>query len=101
MTEVNLMIVAGEPSGDAHAAALVKGLQQSVNADTTLGLFGAAGPLMREAGVEPLVHSDELSIIGLVEIGRALPKFWQAFKTLKHAALTRNPRAVILVDWPD
>ena len=41
------MIVAGEPSGDAHAAALVKALRD--NAD--LDLFGATGPLMRDAGV--------------------------------------------------
>jgi lipid-A-disaccharide synthase len=101
MTELSLMIVAGEPSGDAHAASLVHALRQSINADTTLKIFGAAGPLMRDAGVEPVVYSDELAILGLLEIGRALPKFWRAFKTLKQAALVRKPQAVILVDWPD
>lgn len=93
------MIVAGEPSGDAHASALVKALHEA--SDQPLKFFGATGPLMRAAGVESVVNSDELAILGLLEIGRALPKFWRAYKTLKLAAMARRPDAVILVDWPD
>lgn len=94
------MIVAGEPSGDAHAAALVDALR---NAEPNSGLefFGATGPLMRAAGVESVVQSDQLAILGLVEIGAALPKFWRAYRALKQAALERKADAVILVDWPD
>src|SRR4029079_14589875 len=66
-----------------------------------LEFFGATGPLMRSAGVESVVNTDALSIMGLVEIGSALPKFWRAFKLLKPAALERKPDAGILVDWPD
>lgn len=96
----SLMIVAGEPSGDAHAAALVRALREAAPA-VLFKVFGATGPLLRAAGVESVVNSDDLSILGLLEIGRALPKFWRAFKELKRAALERNPDAVILVDWPD
>ena len=56
---------------------------------------------MRAAGVESIVKADELAILGLWEIGRALPKFWRAFGQLKQAAAQRKPDAVILVDWPD
>jgi lipid-A-disaccharide synthase len=56
---------------------------------------------MREAGVESVIDSDGLAILGLMEIGIALPKFWRAFRTLKQAAIDRRPDAVILVDWPD
>ena len=56
---------------------------------------------MRAAGVEPVVHADDLAIVGLVEIGRALPKFWGAYRALKRAALERTPDAAVLVDWPD
>jgi lipid-A-disaccharide synthase len=97
---MRLMIVAGEPSGDAHAAALVRALRDA-DAQVLFECFGATGPQMRAAGVDPVVSSDHLSILGLLEIGQALPKFWQAFKKLKRAALERNPHAVILVDWPD
>jgi len=95
-----LMIVAGEASGDAHAAALVNALRATAP-DNQLDFFGATGPLLRAAGVDSIVRSDDLAILGLVEIGGALPKFWQAFKFLKKAALERKPDAVILVDWPD
>jgi lipid-A-disaccharide synthase len=94
------MIVAGEPSGDAHAAALVQALRKG-EPQTQFEFFGATGPLLRAAGVESIVRTDDLAIVGLLEIGRALPKFWRAFKQLKHAALERQPDAVILVDWPD
>ena len=94
------MIVAGEPSGDAHGAALVRALRQRAP-DVNLEVFGATGPLLRALGVDSVVDSDDLAILGLVEIGRALPKFWRAFRQLKRAALMRTPDAVILVDWPD
>lgn len=91
------MIVAGEPSGDAHAAALVKALRERGDFD----LFGATGPLMRDAGVETVVNSDELAIMGIVEVGRVFSKFLKAFRQLKSAAIERQPDAVILVDWPE
>ena len=94
------MIVAGEPSGDAHAAALVDALRNA-EPNSELEFFGATGPLMRAAGVESVVQSDQLAILGLLEIGLALPKFWRAYESLKRAALERKPDAVILVDWPD
>lgn len=92
-----LMVVAGEPSGDAHAAALVRELQQRADIE----FFGATGPLMRDAGVETIVNSDELAIMGIVEVGRVFRKFLKAFRQLKAAAVERSPDAVILVDWAE
>lgn len=93
------MVVAGEPSGDAHAAALVRALKDE--AQTELEFFGSTGAAMREAGVESIVEADGLAIVGLAEIAAALPKFWDAYRRLRRAALEREPDAVILVDWPD
>lgn len=97
---LRLMIVAGEPSGDAHGAALVRALREAAP-EIQLEIFGATGPQMRAAGVESVVQSDHLAILGLLEIGRALPNFWRAYQALKQAAIERKPSAVILVDWPD
>src|ERR1044072_659125 len=91
------MIVAGEPSGDAHAAALVRALREHGDFD----LFGATGPLMRDAGVYTVVNSDELAIMGIVEVGRVFQKFIKAFRKLKSAAIEHSPDAVVLVDWPE
>src|ERR1043166_2471697 len=95
-----LMIVAGEPSGDAHAAALVDALRRKSPA-VELDCFGATGPLLRAAGVESIINTDELAILGILEVTRALPKFLDAFRKLKEAAVQKKPDAVVLVDWPE
>lgn len=97
---LRLLIVAGEASGDAHAAALGRALREAAP-ETGFEFFGSTGAQMREAGVESIVKADELSILGLWEIGRALPKFWNAFTELKRATTQKQPDAAVLVDWPD
>lgn len=94
------MIVAGESSGDTHAAALVRELQKKTSG-ANIEFFGATGVKMREAGVETVLRADDLAIMGVPEIARALPMFWKAFKTLKKSAIERKPDAVILVDFPE
>lgn len=96
--KLKFMIVVGEASGDSHAAKLVKRLRElAPNAE----FFGATGIHLREEAVETIVKADDLAIIGLPEIARALPMFWKTFQTLKKAAVKRKPDAVILVDFPD
>lgn len=95
-----IMLVAGETSGDAHAAQLVKALHDK-SPGKKIEFFGATGVKMREAGVETVLNADDLAVVGLPEIARALPMFWQAFQKLKRIAIERKPDAVILVDFPD
>ena len=97
---LRIMIVAGEPSGDAHAASLVRALRD-VAPETEFDFFGAAGRLMRAEQVKMVVDSDQLAIMGIVEVGRVLPRFIKAFRALKRAAFELQPHAVILVDWPE
>ena len=94
------MIVVGEPSGDAHAASLVECLH-ALAPEVNFEFFGATGPRMRAAGVETIVSSDDLAIMGILEVARVLPRFISAFRNLKRAAIARSPDAVVLVDWPD
>jgi lipid-A-disaccharide synthase len=94
------MIVAGEPSGDAHSASLVQSLREA-DPQTQFEFFGSTGAKMREAGVESIVRADDLAIMGILEVGQVLPRFVRAFRALKRAALERRPDAVILVDWPE
>jgi lipid-A-disaccharide synthase len=94
------MIVAGEDSGDAHAAALVRALRERAP-EVEFEFFGSTGGRMRAAGVRSVVREDDLAITGLLEIARALPRFVRAYRALKRAAIERRPDAVVLVDWPD
>jgi len=97
---LRIMIVAGEPSGDAHAASLVRALRD-VAPETEFDFFGATGRLMRAEQVKKIVDADQLAIMGIVEVGRVLPRFIKAFRALKRAAFELQPHAVILVDWPE
>lgn len=96
----SIMLVAGEASGDAHAAKLVCALRETAP-EIQFDFFGATGAKMREAQVETVVRADDLAIVGLPEIARALPMFLKTFNILKAAAARRKPDAVILIDFPD
>lgn len=95
-----IMIVVGEVSGDAHAARLVAALEK-LSPPGSIKFFGSTGQELRRKKVETILKADDLSIVGLPEIARALPMFWRAFKRLKHTAIKRQPDAVILVDFPE
>ncbi len=94
------MIVAGEASGDKHGAKLVSALHLTPT-DAPFEFFGAGGDEMRAAGVETLVDSREVAIMGALEVARALPKFLRVFRRLRDAARERKPDLVVLIDWPE
>ncbi len=98
--KLKVMIVAGEASGDAHAERLIDAMR-SFRAGDDIEFFGAAGPRMRDAGVKVVVNSDEMSIVGVAEIAKALPMFWSAFKALLRVAENEEPDVAVLVDFPD
>ena len=94
--ERRILIVAGEPSGDLHAARLVKALQ-------ALGpcrVRGVAGPRMREAGVEVVVPQEDLVVIGFSGINAKLPELLATRRKLLAEIATFAPDAVVLVDYP-
>ncbi|HXG65375.1 MAG TPA: lipid-A-disaccharide synthase [Blastocatellia bacterium] len=95
-----IMIVAGEASGDKHGAALARALMR-LYPQTRFEIFGSGGDEMRAAGVETLVDARDVAIIGIPEIARALGRLYRAYRDLLHAALTRRPDVVVLIDWPD
>jgi lipid-A-disaccharide synthase len=90
--------VAGEPSGDALAAELVDALRQL---EPALSFFGATGPELERAGVERIVDTRELSVMGLFEVVGRLPAVWRALGRLEEAAVDRGAAGAVLVDSPD
>ncbi|WP_306533213.1 lipid-A-disaccharide synthase [Geobacter sp.] len=93
-----VMIVAGEASGDLHGSNLVK---EALRLDPTLSFFGIGGPHMREAGVETLVDSSEMAVVGLVEVLAHFGVIYRAYATLKRAITNNPPDLLILIDYPD
>ena len=97
MKKKRIMIVAGEASGDLHAANLVKALKKI---DPRIEIFGLGGKKMKEAGVEIVCDMVEFAVIGFIEVLKHLGTFKKIFKKLLELLETKRPDAVILVDYP-
>jgi len=89
-------LVAGERSGDLHAANLVKAIRK-LNPDSSFRGFG--GDYMRDAGVDIAVHYAELAFMGFAEVVSNLNKISGFIKQCKEDILSNHPDVVILVDY--
>jgi lipid-A-disaccharide synthase len=93
-----ILFVAGEVSGDLHAAAVAREL---VARGAPYELVGVGGDQMRAAGVELIEHSEKLAVMGFVEVLEYLPKLLGLLSRLKRRVRGGNVAAVVLVDYPD
>jgi lipid-A-disaccharide synthase len=94
--ERRLLVVAGEPSGDAHAARLVRALRRT----GPWRVRGVAGPALRAAGVDPVLPQEQLAVIGFSGVLAKLPALLRARGTLLAEFERFKPDAVVLVDYP-
>lgn len=92
-----LLVIAGEPSGDAHAAALIEQLRK-VYGD--LRIFGIGGEALAATGMEQLYHIKEMAFLGLSEVIKHLPFIRRVQTDLLDRAEKEKPAAAILVDYP-
>lgn len=92
------MMVAGEASGDVHAAALLRSLKEKVPGITA---FGMGGPNLKAAGLDALFDSSEISVMGLVEVVPKLFGILRVLRALGREAAARRPDLAVLVDVPD
>lgn len=93
-----LLVVAGEASGDLHGARLVSELRRLVPGLVT---FGLGGDELEAAGLEPVAHSSEVAVVGITEVLRLLPRIKQVFAALLREVDRRRPDAAVLIDFPD
>jgi len=91
-------VIAGEASGDAHAAALIREL--GVRAPE-LRTVGVGGDLMEAAGTELLYHYRGLAVVGITEVLAHLGDIRRAMNGLLAAVAARPIAGVLLVDYPD
>jgi lipid-A-disaccharide synthase len=96
MASIPVLISAGEASGDMYAARLALALRRRIDVE----LFGMGGPKMRDAGVDTVVDSAEVGVLGVVEIVRKLPALRRAWRRLIAEIERRRPKLAILTDFP-
>jgi len=113
MNRTGIMLVAGDPSGDANAADLVRELAVAVPAaqfqitndaqplTTPLApaFFGAGGPKMAAAGVDLAGDLTAHAVIGLGGLIKKLPMLRRRMKQMLRLAVARQPELIILVDF--
>jgi lipid-A-disaccharide synthase len=98
MRPQELLVVAGEASGDLHGARLVSELHRLIPG---LSVFGLGGDELRAAGLDPVAHSAEISVVGITEVLRILKRAREVFAALLVEVDRRRPAAAVLIDFPD
>ncbi|MCL2182515.1 MAG: lipid-A-disaccharide synthase [Chitinispirillia bacterium] len=92
-----VMFIAGEPSGDMHAAAVInklKGIRGDIN------IWGIGGPKMAAAGLEQVMPFEPFNRMGYVEVLSGLPFFLNAKKKLiRMMSTSRRPDVLVCVDY--
>lgn len=97
ISTANIMIIAGEVSGDMHGAALIHELNK-FNHD--IRIFGIGGNLMKREGANLLYHLDRMAFLGFVEVVKHIPFMKQVQSELINTVLNQNIRTVVLIDYP-
>jgi lipid-A-disaccharide synthase len=96
MPSTQILISAGEASGDMYAARLATALRERADVQ----LFGMGGTRMRDAGVEIVADCSEVSLVGIVEIAKKYPALKRVWNRVVGEAQRRQPRFAILTDFP-
>lgn len=93
----DLLIVAGEHSGDEHAARLVRELRAG---HPSLAVAALGGPALASAGAQLLYDLTASSVVGLVEVLKHYSFFRALFAETLRWIGAHRPRAVCFVDYP-
>ena len=94
----DLLLVAGEASGDLHGAAMLRELKAR---SPQIRVFGLGGDRLRKEGMETIADFRDLSVVGLLEVLRVLPKARRVFNEILKEADRRGSRVAVLIDFPE
>lgn len=94
----SIMILAGEASGDMHAAVMADELKQLL---PDARLYGMGGQKMREAGVEIILDNAEIAVMGITEVIAKYPAIKKAQRFIEQTIRDEQPDLLILIDYVD
>jgi lipid-A-disaccharide synthase len=98
----SIFISAGEASGEHYGALVIAALKkQLAAAGQSAEFFGMGGERMAAAGLDCVVRSEDMAVMGLTEVVRHLPRIYGEFRKLKKAIRDRLPSVAILIDFPE
>lgn len=92
-----VLFVAGETSGDLHAAGVAAELRRRA---PERPLAGIGGDRMARAGVALLEHTDRLAVMGFTEVLKHIPRHWLLLRAVRRRLREGSVGLVILIDYP-
>jgi lipid-A-disaccharide synthase len=92
------MISCGEPSGDLYAGALAVEIRRR---QPDAAIFGLGGQRLMAGGGELLADYRGLSVTGLFEAIRVVPRSYAVLNRLLDVARRERPQAFVAIDFPD
>lgn len=90
-------LIAGEASGDLHAAHLIEALQHE---DPKAEFMGLGGDRMVAAGAQLFQHYRNMAFMGVVAVLKNWDKVRDNFRIAREALLREQPDVLILIDYP-
>jgi lipid-A-disaccharide synthase len=98
-----IFISAGEASGEHYGALLIAALKRQLAArnEHDAAFYGMGGERMVAEGLERVVRSEDMAVMGITEVIRHLPRIYGEFRKLKQSIRDRRPDVAVLIDFPD
>jgi lipid-A-disaccharide synthase len=93
----NILIIAGEASGDLHGSALITELKKM---DSSINVFGIGGEKMRNAGMKILYPIDKLAFLGFAEVVKHLPFIKKVQREILQLVKEKEINNAVLIDYP-
>ena len=92
------MISCGEPSGDLYAGALAA---EILRLDSSASITGFGGARLEAAGATLVDHFSGVSVTGLLEVAKLLPRTYAIYRRMLREADASRPDVFVAVDYPD
>ncbi|NWF89989.1 MAG: lipid-A-disaccharide synthase [Ignavibacteriaceae bacterium] len=96
-TKKNILVIAGEVSGDMHGAALIRELKK-LNQD--IEVYGIGGNLMKNEGAFLVHHINRMAFLGFVEVIKHIPFIKKVQRDLISLVKEKNIHTAVLIDYP-
>ena len=93
----NILLIAGEASGDLHGSALIAELKKL---DPSVNVYGIGGEKMKKAGMNILYPIDRLAFLGFTEVLKHLPFIKKVQREILTLVKEKGIKTAVLIDYP-
>jgi len=93
-----IFLSAGEASGDHYGAQIIAALRRMLPQST---FFGLGGTQMQSAGLERIIKTEDVAVMGITEVLLHLPRIYSSYRRLVASIRANPPQIAVLIDYPD